>query len=245
MVQAWYQGGASVVDFTNPSNPREIGYYDRGPISSAGLVLGGYWSTYWHNGTIYGSEIARGLDALKLTATADLTAADLKAASQANPTTRTNVQTQQPITWSLSSDTPGTVGGTVPATLGLTLGTPASFGAFVPGLAKVYEASTEATVTSTAGDALLSVSDAGPNPGFLVNGTFKLPEPLQARARNAANTGTAYNNVGSSLNLLQYGAPISNDKVALQFSQKVNANDPLRTGSYSKTLTFTLSTTNP
>ncbi len=137
------------------------------------------------------------------------------------------------------------MGGTVPATLSLALGTPASFGTFTPGLAKTYEASTKATVVSTAGDALLSVSDPGPNPGRLVNGAFVLPELLQARARNATNTGTAYNNVGSSLNLLQYSAPISNDEVQLQFSQKINANDALRTGSYSKTLTFTLSTTNP
>jgi hypothetical protein len=68
---------------------------------------------------------------------------------------------------------------------------------------------------------------------------------LQLRARNAANTGTAYNNVGSSLNLLQYNAPVSGDAVSLQFAQQINANDPLRTGTYSKTLTFTLSTTNP
>ncbi len=169
----------------------------------------------------------------------------MKAASQANKFARLNVQTQQPYTWSLKTDTPGTVGGTVPATLSLALGAPASFGAFTPGVAKLYEAATEATVTSTAGDALLSVSDPGPNPGFLVNGAFKLAQPLQLRARNAANTGTAYNNVGSALNLLMYSAPISNDKVALQFAQQVNANDPLRTGSYSKTLTFTLSTTNP
>jgi hypothetical protein len=133
----------------------------------------------------------------------------------------------------------------VPATLSLSLGVPASFGAFTPGVAKLYEASSSATVTHTAGDALLSVSDAGPNPGFLVNGAFSLPQPLQLRARNAANTGTAYNNVGSSLNLLQYSGPVSNDAVSLQFAQQINQNDALRTGSYGKTLTFTLSTTNP
>ena len=84
--------------------------------------------------------------------------------------------------------------------------------------------------------------------GHLVNGSFFLPQPLQARARNAANTGTAYNNVGSSaspLNLLTCGGPISNDAVTLGFSQRINANDALRTGTYSKTLTFTLSTTQP
>ncbi len=104
-------------------------------------------------------------------------------------------------------------------------------------------------MTSTAGDATLSVADpSSDNTGHLVNGTFALPQPLQARARNAANTGTAYNNVGSSaspLNLLTYAGPTSNDAVSLDFSQQVNATDALRTGTYSKTLTFTLSTTTP
>ena len=139
-----------------------------------------------------------------------------------------------------------TVGGTVPATLSLTLGAPAQFGAFTPGVTKTYLASTPATVTSTAGDALLSVSDpSSVGPGHLVNGSFVLPEPLQMRARNAANTGTAFNNIGASFNLLTWSAPISNDAVTLDYSQLVKANDPLRTGTYSKTLTFTLSTTTP
>ena len=143
----------------------------------------------------------------------------------------------------------GGVSGTVPATLSLALGAPASFGPFTPGITKTYEASTTATITSTAGDATLSVADPSPNAtGHLVNGAFSLPQPLQARARNAANSGTAYNNVGSSaspLNLLTYDGPVSNDQVTLQFSQLINANDALRTGTYSKTLTFTLSTTTP
>ena len=78
----------------------------------------------------------------------------------------------------------------------LTLGAPVSFGAFTPGVAMTYTAQTTATVTSTAGDATLSVADPSTNaPGHLVNGTFSLPQPLQARARNATNTGTAFNNV--------------------------------------------------
>jgi predicted acyl esterase len=143
----------------------------------------------------------------------------------------------------------GTVGGTVPATLSLTLGTPASFGAFTPGLGKTYAAQTSANVVSTAGDALLSVADPSSTAtGHLVNGSFSLPEPLQARGTKAGTTGTAFNNVGSSaspLNLLTWNAPVSNDAVTLEFSQKINANDALRTGSYAKTLTFTLSTTSP
>ncbi|HEY6891802.1 MAG TPA: hypothetical protein VI300_28630 [Solirubrobacter sp.] len=142
-----------------------------------------------------------------------------------------------------------TPSGTVPATLSLSLGAPVTFGAFAPGVAKTYLASTTANVISTAGDALLSVADpSSVATGHLVNGTFVMPEALQARARNAANTGTAYNNVGSSaspLNLLSYAGPISNDSVTLEFSQVVKATDALRTGTYSKTLTYTLSTTTP
>ena len=137
----------------------------------------------------------------------------------------------------------------MPATLALTLGTPAQFGAFTPGVTRTYLASTTANVISTAGDALLSVADPSSTAtGHLVNGAFSLPQPLQARARNAANSGTAFNNVGSSaspLNLLTWTAPISNDAVTLEFSQLVNANDALRTGTYTKALTFTLSTTTP
>jgi hypothetical protein len=141
------------------------------------------------------------------------------------------------------------VSGTVPATLSLTLGPAATFGAFTPGVTRPYLAGTTANVISTAGDALLSVSDPSSfGTGHLVNGTFVLPQPLQARARNAANTGTAYNNVGSSaspLNLLTWSGPISNDALTIEFSQLVNSNDALRTGSYNKTLTYTLSTTTP
>jgi beta-galactosidase GanA len=148
-----------------------------------------------------------------------------------------------------STSVDGGVGGTVPATLSLTIGGPASFGAFVPGVTADYTAQTSANVISTAGDALLSVADPSATAtGHLVNGAFSLPSPLQARARDAANTGTAYNNVGSAaspLNLLSWAAPISNDAVSLQFSQHIGSTDALRTGSYGKTLTFTLSTTTP
>lgn len=69
MVQAWYQGGLSIFDFTDTANPREIAYFDRGPLDGAALTLGGYWSAYFFNGYLYGSEIARGLDVLALTPT--------------------------------------------------------------------------------------------------------------------------------------------------------------------------------
>ena len=118
----------------------------------------------------------------------------------------------------------GTAAGTVPATLSLSLGAPASFGAFTPGLAKEYTATTEATIISTAGDATLATSD----PGHLANGAFTLAEPLRVELEKAT-----------------WNAPTSNEKVGITFKQLVKANDPLRTGSYSKTLTFTLSTTQP
>jgi hypothetical protein len=82
ITQAWYQAGTSVIDFTDPANPKEIGYYDRGPISSAGLVLGGLWSSYYYNGRIFGSEIARGFDVWKLTPTAELSVNEIAAASE-------------------------------------------------------------------------------------------------------------------------------------------------------------------
>ena len=82
MVQAWYQAGVSMVDFTDSANPVEIGYWDRGPISAASLVLGGLWSSYWYNGSVYGSEIARGFDSYALKPTEQLSANEIEAANE-------------------------------------------------------------------------------------------------------------------------------------------------------------------
>ena len=79
-VQAWYQGGVSIVDFTDPAQPFEIAYFDRGPIDPKMLVLGGDWSAYWYNGYIYASEIARGLDVFELMPTKLLTQNEIDAA---------------------------------------------------------------------------------------------------------------------------------------------------------------------
>ena len=109
-------------------------------------------------------------------------------------------------------------------------------------------ATTTANVISTAGDATLSVADPSANaPGHLVNGSFSLPSAVQAKATRPAGTGsTAFAAVSATpLTLLTYSAPISNDPVTITFNQHIGANDALRTGSYSKTLTFTLSTTTP
>ena len=115
------------------------------------------------------------------------------------------------------------VGATVPATLALTVGQ-ASFGAFQPGVAREYTAHSAANVVSTAGDAALTVSE----PGRLANGSRTLEQPLRVEIAPAVWTD-----------------PVSNAPATITFKQAIGANEPLRTGSYSKTLTFTLSTTNP
>jgi hypothetical protein len=97
-VQAWYQGGASLVDFSDSRNPVEIGYYDRGPIHPTTMVLGGLWSTYWYNGETYGSEIFRGFDVFGLTPTAQLSSNEIEAAREVE-FDRLNVQRQDRIRW--------------------------------------------------------------------------------------------------------------------------------------------------
>jgi hypothetical protein len=97
-VQAWYQGGISVMDFTDAAHPVEIAYFDRGPIDPNVLVLGGDWSAYWYNGQIYASEIARGLDVFELTPTKFLTQNEIDAAKTVQ-VAELNVQNQQKIVW--------------------------------------------------------------------------------------------------------------------------------------------------
>jgi len=145
------------------------------------------------------------------------------------------------VTGDLANVAPATVGGTVPATLSLTLGSAASFGTFTPGVAKDYEASVAATVTTTAGDATLTAVDpASASPGRLVNGTFALAQPVQAAVSGAfAGLGA------SPLTLYTYAAPASNDSLTIRFKQSIGATEALRTGTYSKAITFTLSTTAP
>src|SRR6266404_3557253 len=97
-VQSWYQGGISVMDFTDAAHPVEIAYFDRGPIDPKMLVLGGDWSAYWYNGNIYASEIARGLDTFELTPTKSLTQNEIDAA-KAVQVGELNVQNQEKIEW--------------------------------------------------------------------------------------------------------------------------------------------------
>jgi hypothetical protein len=141
------------------------------------------------------------------------------------------------VTFQQGTSSGGTVGGSVPATLSLTLGAAPAFGAFTPGVARTSSASTTATVTSTAGDAALTVVDPSPtSPGHLVNGAFGLVQPLQVG-------GAALS--GSPATVKTWAAPVSNDAVALSFQQAIGANEALRTGGYAKTLIYTLSTTTP
>jgi hypothetical protein len=98
MVQAWYQGGVSVFDFTDSSKPVEIAFFDRGPIDATQLITGGYWSTYWYNGRIYGSEIARGLDVFRLTPSEYLSQNEIDAAALVR-TGELNVQAQTRAAW--------------------------------------------------------------------------------------------------------------------------------------------------
>src|SRR6201991_4003993 len=250
LVQAWYQGGTSVIDFTDLTKPKEIAYFDRGPVGTGTqLVSGGFWSSYWYNGRIFGSEIARGFDSFKLVPTPNLTAGEIASAERIPDMARLNAQSQDAYTTWTSEPVNGGAGGSVPATLALTLGVPATFGNFTPGVARDYNAQTSANVISTAGDALLSVSDASANAtGRLVNGAFSLAAPVQASATSAGGTGAAMAAVGGSAaptSLLTYTAPKSTDQVTIAFKQPIGANEALRTGSYSKTLTFTLSTSTP
>ena len=98
-VQAWYQGGLSIIDFTDSANPIEIAYFDRGPIDDTDLVTGGYWSTYWYRGRIYGTEIIRGIDVFALTPSEHLSANEIAAAEMANQGGLFNPQQQFPVTW--------------------------------------------------------------------------------------------------------------------------------------------------
>jgi hypothetical protein len=98
MVQGWYQGGVSVFDFTDSAKPVEIAFFDRGPIDAKQLITGGFWSAYWYNGHIYGSEIARGVDVFRLTPSEYLSQNEIDAASLIR-FDEFNAQEQSKIVW--------------------------------------------------------------------------------------------------------------------------------------------------
>ena len=143
-------------------------------------------------------------------------------------------------------------GGTVDTALALTLpAAPVAFGAFTPGVAREYLATAAPRITSTSGDVALTIADtATTNTGRLVNGTAALTNPLQAFASSTNVNAVAGpgGNIGGSAaptSLITYSAPVTNGAVNLTFRQNITAAETLRSGAYSKTLTFTLSTTAP
>ncbi len=156
-----------------------------------------------------------------------------------------------------TGDDISTVGGDVPSVLMLSLpattgsfANGASFGTFVPALARTYETALAATATSTAGNAALSVSDASTTaPGHLVNGAFSLPSPLNVRAIDSTNPTQAYapmiEATSTPTTLFSWTGPFTSDLLTLGFRQAIGATDVLRAGNYNKTLTFTLATTTP
>jgi hypothetical protein len=103
MAQAWYQGGVSLMDFTDPENPHEIAFFDRGPLSIESLFTGGYWSVYWFNGRLYGAEISRGIDVFRLTPSEYLSEAEIRAAESVM-LDEFNAQLQPHVEWAPSVD---------------------------------------------------------------------------------------------------------------------------------------------
>ncbi|MDA0172611.1 ThuA domain-containing protein [Solirubrobacter taibaiensis] len=131
---------------------------------------------------------------------------------------------------------------TVPTILGLTLAPTTALGAFTPGVTRDYTATTSARVTATTGDATLSVSDRGTsNPGRMVNGTSALLRPLEISVGSGAFSAVG----ATALSLKSWSGPTSIEAVPLTVKQSIVDTDPLRAGTYGKTLTFTLSTTTP
>ncbi|MDA0180180.1 hypothetical protein OJ997_07730 [Solirubrobacter phytolaccae] len=328
-----YQSGISVFDFTNVAAPKEIAYADPAPLElnppTTGIVLGGDWSTYWHNGTIYQSDIKRGVLSWQLNLGGDATATQANAhLSKINTSTQSNPQTQlgsyapdsQPPTITAAvdggsfkvgavgtadytcsdnfgidsctslvasgspldtaklgtksftvtaTDTAGNIttktisykvnsvefpvaiNASVEATMGLSLPGTLNFGAFVPGIAKSYEANIAASITTNTADTTLSVFDpSATNTGRLVNGTRALATPLTIKfASGNGATGLAGGPVGGTAAptpLLSYASPSNTARSAtLFFQQKIAANETLQSGTYGKTLVFTMSTTTP
>ncbi len=124
----------------------------------------------------------------------------------------------------------------------------AVLGSITPGIARDYDAAVAATVTSTLGNARLSVADLGDGSGRLVNGTTALAQPLLVRASNSANPNTAFaplTGASNPLTLLNWNTWVANDPVSIVIRQRIAQNEPLTAGGYAKTITFTLSSTAP
>lgn len=147
----------------------------------------------------------------------------------------------------LETNQPSDVTATVPSVLALSISQNATLGAITPGITKDYTASVSGQITSTAGSAALTVSDASSTaPGHLVNGAYALAQPLQVQASDPTRPAGAFGPVGASpLTILSVDSAVSVDPITIGLKQSVGANELLRAGSYSKTLTFTLTSTTP
>ena len=139
--------------------------------------------------------------------------------------------------------------GTVPVMLAMQINNPvAQLGTLVPGIAGTYDATVTALLTSTVGNATLTVADVDDGSGRLRNGPAALTNPLQVRATNSANPNTAFAPLRGTENpvtLLSYDTWFANDAVTIGFRQAITATEPLTAGGYSKTIVFTLSTSTP
>lgn len=263
----WHSGGLQAMDISDPRNVTQLAEYKPTPLASVGaedprlssdtlpdrtdskVVMWSY--PVIEDGLIYVVDLRNGLYILKYTGPYEQEVSDVKFLE--GNSNQGDALCFEPVPGAkladCSTQAGGGAGGSVPATLSLTMGAPASFGAFVPGVARDYLANTSAKVISTAGDALLTIADPSATAtGHLVNGAFSLPKTVQVRATNSAIPGGTYADVGSHAAptpLLSYAVPVSNDEVTLDFKQSIAATDALRTGSYSKPLTLTLSTTTP
>ena len=213
-----YEQGTRFVDITDPRNPKQVGYFRvpaQGTRGTAGeVVSSNVAGAYWHGKYVYVSDYARGIDVMQVPRRErQHPAQDVlelvrrrpdDAGRRGHPRRRRRHRSGDALARRSARN--------------------ATFGAFTPGVAKDYTASTSANVISSAGDATLTSSA----PGNLMNGTFALPSPLEV-----------------SFSKSTWSAPVSNDPVTINFKQHIGAGDALRTGTYSKTLTFTLSTTTP
>jgi hypothetical protein len=160
MVQSWYQGGISVFDWTDPTHPTEIGFFDRGPMDTGTLVGGGTWSAYWYNGYIISSEIARGLDVLELVPSAHLSQNEIDAAKSVR-VPFLNVQHQDPIVWPASFAVPRAYLDQLERTGGLAAARIAALRAALGAAEALTDAARRAALTALATDIAGDAAAAG------------------------------------------------------------------------------------